>query len=74
MLGYYLVGWGYCSEEDLRYMVEMQDHFGVMLGELVVKMNHMSKDELDAKLIASFIFLGLNFALFPWEMIEDINY
>ncbi len=47
MLGYYLVGWGYCAEEDLRYMVEMQDHFGVMLGELVVKMGHMSKAELD---------------------------
>jgi len=25
-------------------------------------------------LIVSFIFLGLNFALFPWEMIKDINY
>ena len=31
MLGYYLVGWGYCSEDDLRHMVEMQDHYGVML-------------------------------------------
>ena len=25
-------------------------------------------------LIISLFFLGLNFALFPWEMIEDINY
>lgn len=25
-------------------------------------------------LIISFLFLGLNFALFPWEMIEDFNY
>lgn len=25
-------------------------------------------------LIISFLFLGLNFALFPWEMIEDLNY
>ena len=51
MLGYYLVGWGYCAEEDLRHMIEMQDHFGVMLGELVVKMNHMTKDELDEVLL-----------------------
>lgn len=25
-------------------------------------------------LIISFIFLGLNFALFPWEIIEDFNH
>ncbi len=25
-------------------------------------------------LIISFMFLGLNFALFPWEMIEDFNH
>jgi hypothetical protein len=51
MLGYYLVGWGYCTEEDLRYMIEMQDHFKVMLGELVVKLGHLNKEELDEVLI-----------------------
>ena len=25
-------------------------------------------------LLISFLFLGMNFALFPWEMLEDINY
>jgi hypothetical protein len=51
MLGYYLVGWGFCTEEDLRYMIEMQDHFKVMLGELVVKLGHMTKDEFDHLLL-----------------------
>lgn len=51
MLGYYLVGWGYCTEDDLRYMVEMQDHFKVMLGELVVKLGHMNKEEFDHLLL-----------------------
>ncbi len=46
MLGYYLVGWGYMSEEDLRYLVEMQDHFNSAMGDLVVKMGHISHAEL----------------------------
>jgi len=51
MLGYYLVGWGYCSEEDLRYLIEMQDHFRAMLGELAVKLGHLDKRELDHLLL-----------------------
>jgi len=47
MLGYYLVGWGYCSEDDLQYVIEMQDHFRVMLGELAVKLGHLDTDQLD---------------------------
>ncbi len=47
MLGYYLVGWGYCSEDDLQYIIEMQDHFRVMLGELAVKLGHLDTDQLD---------------------------
>ena len=47
MLGYYLVGWGYCSEDDLQYVIEMQDHFRVMLGELAVKLGHLDADQLD---------------------------
>lgn len=47
MLGYYLVGWGYCSEDDLQYIIEMQDHFRVMLGELAVKLGHLDVDQLD---------------------------
>jgi hypothetical protein len=47
MLGYYLVGWNYLTEADLKYMIEMQDHFRLMLGELVVKLGHVSKKELN---------------------------
>ncbi len=47
MLGYYLVGWGYLLEEDLRYIVEMQDHFQVMLGELMVLLGRLTREELD---------------------------
>ncbi len=46
MLGYFLVGWGYCSEDELQNMVEMQDHFKVMLGELAVNLGHLTKEEL----------------------------
>jgi hypothetical protein len=47
MLGYYLVGWGYCSDEQLQHMIEMQDHFRVVLGELAVKLGHLRREELD---------------------------
>lgn len=51
MFGYYLVGWGYCSEEDLQYLIEMQDHFRAMLGELAVNLGHLDKSELDHLLL-----------------------
>lgn len=51
MLGYYLVGWGYCTEDDLHYIIEMQDHFKVMLGELAVKLGHLDKEELHQLLL-----------------------
>jgi hypothetical protein len=47
MLGYYLVGWGYLDEGDLQYLIDMQDHFQIMLGELVVKLGYMSTREFD---------------------------
>ncbi len=47
MLGYFLVGWGYCTEEELQSMIEMQDHFRVMLGELAVNLGHLTKQELE---------------------------
>jgi hypothetical protein len=47
MLGYYLVGWGFCTEDDLQYIIEMQDHFRVMLGELAVKLGHLDTAQLD---------------------------
>lgn len=48
MLGYYLVGWGYLSEEELEYLIEMQQHCRVMLGELVVQLGHLNRDQLEA--------------------------
>ena len=47
MLGYYLVGWGYLTEEELQYLIEMQGHFKVMLGELVVQMGHLGRPEIE---------------------------
>jgi len=47
MLGYYLVGWGYLDEKDLKYLISMQDHFQIMLGELVVKLGYMVKEHFD---------------------------
>jgi len=47
MLGYYLVGWRYLTEELLLYLIEMQEHFNIMLGELTVKLGHMTRKELE---------------------------
>jgi len=51
MLGYYLVGWGHLSEEELEYVVGMQGHFSVMLGELVVRMDLVTRQDLDRVLL-----------------------
>ncbi len=47
MLGYYLVGWGFLSDQQLQELIDVQDQFGVMLGELVVKKGHVSREELN---------------------------
>ncbi len=47
MLGSYLVGWGYLSEDELQYFLAMQEHFQIMLGELLVRLNHLARVELD---------------------------
>lgn len=52
MLGCYLVGWGYCNESELEYMVELQDHAKVMLGELAVSLGHLTRHQLDEMIIA----------------------
>jgi len=51
MLGYYLCGWRYLTEDELHYLIEMQHHFKVMLGELAVKMGHLPPDDLDRILL-----------------------
>ena len=45
-LGYYLVGWGLLGEEELQELLDMQDHHGTLLGELLVIIGRMSREEL----------------------------
>ena len=45
-LGYYLVGWNYISEEELQELLDMQDRHGTLLGELLVIIGHLGREEL----------------------------
>lgn len=45
-LGYYLVGWGFLGEEELQELLDMQDRHGALLGELLVIIGRMSREEL----------------------------
>jgi hypothetical protein len=47
MIGYYMVGWGHFSEEILERVIEMQKHCAIALGELVVKLGYIKREELD---------------------------
>lgn len=47
MLGRYLVGWGYLSSDELDYLVEMQEHFKVMVGELAVSLGQIARSDLE---------------------------
>jgi len=51
-LGYYLVGWKYIDEEELPELLEMQDRYGALLGELLVMIGHISREELTGILLA----------------------
>ncbi|HPC83824.1 MAG TPA: DUF4388 domain-containing protein [Thermoanaerobaculaceae bacterium] len=46
-LGYYLVGWGYISEEELTRLLSQQQTQKVALGELLVQSGRMTRDEVD---------------------------
>lgn len=46
-LGYYLVGWGYISEEELTRMLSLQQTQKVALGELLIQSGRMTRDEVD---------------------------
>ncbi len=46
-LSYYLVGWGILSEEELEHMLQLQERHGTMLGELLVMIGRLSREELD---------------------------
>jgi len=45
-LSYYLVGWKYLDEDELQELLEMQDRHGTMLGELLVIVGRVSREEL----------------------------
>jgi hypothetical protein len=45
-LGYYLVGWNYVGEDELQELLDMQDRHGTLLGELLVIIGRLSREEL----------------------------
>ncbi len=45
-LGYYLVGWNYLNEEELQELLDMQDRHGTLLGELLVIIGRISREDL----------------------------
>ncbi len=46
-LSYYLVGWGYVDEDELQELLDMQERHGTMLGELLVIVGRLSREELE---------------------------
>jgi hypothetical protein len=46
-LGFYLVGWSLLDEDELQELLDMQDRYGTMLGELLVIVGRLSREELD---------------------------
>ncbi len=45
-LGYFLVGWNFVAEDELQELLDMQDRHGAMLGELLVIVGRLSREEL----------------------------
>jgi hypothetical protein len=45
-LGYYLVGWNFVAEDELQELLDMQDRHGALLGELLVIVGRLSREEL----------------------------
>jgi len=45
-LGYYLVGWCFIDEDELQELLDMQDRHGTMLGELLVIIGRLSREQL----------------------------
>jgi len=45
-LGYYLVGWEFVGEDELQELLDMQDQHGTLLGELLVIIGRLSREEL----------------------------
>jgi hypothetical protein len=45
-LGYYLVGWGFLGEDELQELLDMQDQYGTLLGELLVIVGRLNREDL----------------------------
>ena len=45
-LGYYLVGWRYLGEDELQELLDMQDRHGTLLGELLVIVGRLTREQL----------------------------
>ncbi len=44
--GYYLVGWGYVAEDELQELLDMQESHGTLMGELLVIVGRLSREDL----------------------------
>ncbi len=64
-LGYYLVGWNYLNEEELQELLDMQDRHGTLLGELLVIIGRISREDLTR--ILQIKTEETIFELFLWE-------
>jgi len=45
-LSYYLVGWGYVSDDELQELLDMQERYNTLLGELLVIVGRLSREDL----------------------------
>jgi len=45
-LGYYLVGWNYIGEDELEELLDMQEQYGTLLGELLVIIGRLNREDL----------------------------
>ena len=46
-LGYYLVGWSIVTEDELEHLLDRQKELNVMLGELLVQTNRLTREQVD---------------------------
>ncbi|MEE4271189.1 MAG: DUF4388 domain-containing protein [Thermoanaerobaculales bacterium] len=45
-LGYYLVGWGHVGDDELQELLDMQEQYNTLLGELLVIIGRLTRDDL----------------------------
>ncbi len=46
-LGYYLVGWGILTEDEIEHLLDRQKELNVMLGELLVQTGRLTREQVD---------------------------